>query len=128
MNSTFTVNLARPGKQQLTFEARSLRLPAHQGSLGIMANRQAMLTAMEPGIINIVDITDRQILFATTGGFCEMSNNVATLLCDSLISVDDLAGEPPIAPGPAYLREVTSISETDKRRYVVSLLKKALGR
>ncbi len=128
MNSTFTVNLTRPGKQQLTFEAISLRLPAYKGSLGIMANRQAMLSVMEPGIINIVDVADRQLLFATTGGFCEMSNNVATLLCDSLITVDELAIEPPAAGGPAYLRDVANQAETDKRRYVVSLLKKTLGK
>ena len=47
MKHSFIVNLARPGKHQLTFEAQSMKLPAHQGSLGIMANRQALLTIIE---------------------------------------------------------------------------------
>lgn len=102
-----------------------MKLPAHRGSLGIMANRQALLTVMEPGVISITDLADRQVVFGTTGGFCEMSNNEATLLCDSLISVEELGREEPATSQTPYLQDFSSMSEIEKRQYVLRLMARA---
>ena len=125
MKNTFTVTLARPGRHLLTFEAKALKLPAHKGALGIMAGRQPLLTMLEPGVISILDITDHRLLFGTTGGFCEMINNEATLLCDSLITVEDLDNEPETGSGKVFFRDSTTMSEAEKRTYVMTLLSHA---
>ncbi len=142
MKKSFTVTLARPGRHLISFEAKALQLPGYRGSLGIMAGRQPLLTVMEPGVISILEITDHRRLFATTGGFCEMIDNEATLLCDSLISVEELEAED--APGeqqpqqaqiqtqtsmPAtrnYRRDFTKMSEPEKRAYALTLLRHAV--
>lgn len=108
----------------LSFEARSVRLPGYNGSIGILAGRQSLLTIMEPGIITIVDIADHQHIFGTTGGFCEMVNNEATLLCGSLFTSEDLDKEPESPDQPCYRGDPQIISENEKREYVVALMRK----
>lgn len=138
MKKSFTVTLARPGRHLISFEAKALQLPGDRGSLGVLAGRQPLLTVMEPGVIIILEITDHRRLFATTGGFCEMIDNEATLLCDSLITVEELeaedaAGEKQLqqtqAATPAtknYRRDFTKMSEAEKRAYALTLLRKAV--
>ncbi len=135
MKKSFTVTLARPGRHLVSFEAKALQLPGHHGSLGIMAGRQPLLTVMEPGVISILEITDHRRLFATTGGFCEMIDNEATLLCDSLISAEDLETEAATddkqlqqatAATKNYRRDFTKMSEAEKRAYALTLLRHAM--
>lgn len=137
MKKSFTVTLARPGRHLISFEAKALQLPGYRGSLGVMAGRQPLLTVMEPGVISILEITDHRRLFATTGGFCEMIDNEATLLCDSLITVEELEAEDTTgekqlqqtqAATPAtknYRRDFTKMSEAEKRAYALTLLRNA---
>ena len=140
MKKSFTVTLARPGRHLISFEAKALQLPGDRGSLGILAGRQPLLTVMEPGVISILEITEHRRLFATTGGFCEMIDNEATLLCDSLITVEELeaegaAGEKQLQqaqaqPAPPatknYRRDFTKMSEAEKHAYALTLLRNAL--
>lgn len=135
MKKSFTVTLARPGRHLVSFEAKALQLPGDRGSLGVMAGRQPMLTVMEPGVISILEITDHRRLFATTGGFCEMIDNEATLLCDSLITVEELEAEemsggkqekPATTAARNYRRNFTKMSEAEKRAYALNLLRHAL--
>ncbi len=128
MKKSFTVVIARPGRHLLTFEAKALKLPAHNGKLGVMAGRQPLLTIMEAGVIEILEITDHRRLFATTGGFCEMIGNEATLLCDSLVTPEDLIEETETAPGAkAFIKDTAHMSEREKRSYVASLLRQRIA-
>lgn len=126
MTNVFTVSLVRSGRHTLTFEAKMVKLPGYNGSMGIMAGRQPLLTVMEPGIITILDFIGHRHLFATTGGFCEMQNNEATLLCGSLICPEDLDNEPVNSGEPNYYRDPEKMSEGEKRTYAVALLRHTL--
>lgn len=126
MRKIFKVSLARPGRPLLTFEARSVRIPGHNGALGIMAGRQPLLTTLEPGLISIIDMTDHLLLFGTTGGFCEMHNNEATLLCDSLITPEDIDALTDPVEKPGFHRDHLHMTERQKRDYVIAVLYHAL--
>ncbi|NCB38257.1 MAG: F0F1 ATP synthase subunit epsilon [Erysipelotrichia bacterium] len=123
MRSIFQVSIARPGKHLLTFEAKNIRLPAHNGFVGFMANRQPLLTTLDAGIITILDITDHNIWFGTTGGFCEMLENKATLLCDSLFAPEEIDFSKIVIPGPVYRKNSQNMSEKEKATYVTMLMK-----
>lgn len=123
MRSIFQVSIARPGKHLLTFETKKIRLPTHNGYLGFLANRHPLLTTLDAGIITLVDITDHRIWFGTTGGFCEMFENKATLLCDSLIIPEETDFSKIDITGPVYRRETLDMSEKEKTTYVMMLMK-----
>lgn len=126
MSKSFSVAIALPGMQLLTFEAKTLTVPGHNGAIGIMAGRQSLLTTMDAGFISIVDVNDEQHLFATTGGFCEMLDNKATLLCDSLLTREQIDLSYPVPGGVAYYRDTSRMKEKDKRVYVADLFKQKL--
>lgn len=122
MKKSFSLAIALPGKQLLTFETKQLTIPSNNGHLGIMAGRQPLLATIESGIIIITDIEDHRHYFGVTGGFCEMLDNHATLLCDSLISADDIDISQPLAEGPVFRRDTSTMSEHEKIAHVSDLL------
>jgi len=123
MKKSFALAIALPGKHLLTFEARQVMLPSKNGYVGFMAGRQPMLATMEPGLITIIDIKEHSLLFGTTGGFAEMLDNQATLLCDSLIEVKDLKlDEETTTPDKIYIRDTSQMTEKQKREYVKLLM------
>ncbi len=123
MKKSFSLAIALPGKHLLTFEARQVMLPSKNGYVGFMAGRQPMLATMEPGLISIIDIEDHHILFGTTGGFAEMLDNQASLLCDSLIEVKDLdLKNENIPTGKIYNQDTSQMTEKQKREYVKLLM------
>ena len=89
MSKSFKIAIVRPGKQTLKTECVGLQFPGWNGSIGILAGRQPLLSVMEPGLICITSEKGVKSYFATTGGFAEFQDNVATLLCDTLITPDD---------------------------------------
>lgn len=90
MEKIIKVAIIRPGKGTLKAEATSVTIPGWQGQLGILYNRQPLLSIMESGLICLTDKQGKKNYFATTGGFAEVQNNVVTLLCDSLITPDSV--------------------------------------
>ena len=123
MKKTFALSIALPGKHLLTFEVRQVMLPSKNGYVGFMACRQPLLATMEAGLIKIVDVEDHSLLFGTTGGFAEMIDNQASLLCDSLIEVGDLdLSDDSIPADKVYHRETTGMSEKQKCEYVKQLM------
>jgi F0F1-type ATP synthase epsilon subunit len=123
MKKSFAVAIALPGKHLLTFEARQIMLPSKKGYIGFMAGRQPMLATMEPGLISIIDIEDHHLIFGTTGGFAEMLDNQASLLCDSLIDVKELDLNDTVVPaGVIYNRDTSQMTEKQKRDYVKLLM------
>lgn len=129
MKKTFALYIALPGKQLLAFEAQSVILPSKDGYIGFMASRQPLLATMEPGIISIVTVEGKRLLFGTTGGFAEMLDNQASLLCDSLVEIKDLdLSNPGKATGNVFNRESSSMNEIQKRELVKQMMIKRLSK
>ncbi|PKL43590.1 MAG: hypothetical protein CVV42_19895 [Candidatus Riflebacteria bacterium HGW-Riflebacteria-2] len=123
MKKSFLLAIALPGKHLQTFEARQVILPSKNGYIGFMAGRQPLLATIEPGLITIIDIKDHHLLFGTTGGFAEMIDNQASLLCDSVIEVKDLdLDEEKVPAGKIYNRDTSQMTEIQKREYVKLLM------
>jgi F0F1-type ATP synthase epsilon subunit len=126
MKNSFSLTISLPAQHLLTFEAKRVRIPAIDGYMGIMASRQPLIAALGPGLINIIDISDEEFWLATTGGFCEMLENEAVLLCDSLLKPSDvkkLVDEP---LEPIYHKDTSKMNESMKIEYVTKLLVKKL--
>lgn len=126
MKNSFSLTIALPAQHLMTFEAKQVRIPASDGYLGIMANRKPLVASLGPGLIHIVNISDEHFWFGTTGGFCEMLNNHAILLCDSLIQPED-AEKVSYDPEKALIRTNPELmSEKKKIEFVAKLLTEKL--
>ena len=86
----FKLSVVTPEKTVLEMNVRSIVAPGSEGYLGILSNHAPLITALMPGILSVVDNNDHESLFALSGGFLEVSGNVATILADAIESADDI--------------------------------------
>ena len=66
----------------------SLVVPGTEGYLGILSNHAPLITALKPGRIEYRDADDKIQFLAVSGGFLEVSDNVATLLANTIEAAD----------------------------------------
>jgi F-type H+-transporting ATPase subunit epsilon len=86
----FRLSIVTPEKVFLEEDIKSLVVPGTEGYLGVLSNHAPLITALKPGRIEYRDATDTVQIMAVSGGFLEVSNNVATLLADTVERADEI--------------------------------------
>lgn len=86
----FKLSVVTPEKTELEINVRSIVAPGSEGYLGILSNHAPLITALKSGILSVVDESDRESFFALSGGFLEVSGNIATILADAIESSDEI--------------------------------------
>lgn len=79
----FTFRLVTPQRLLLETQIVSLQAPGSEGYLGVLAHHAPLITMLRPGRLTVRTIEGREIHFAVTGGFLEVSGNRATALADA---------------------------------------------
>ncbi len=83
MARTFSVEVLTPERVLFSSDqVVSLTVPAWEGSLGIMAFHAPLVAALRTGVITIKLANGDEERIATTGGFMEVADNRAVILCD----------------------------------------------
>lgn len=83
MARTFSVEVLTPEKVLFSSDqVVSLTVPAWEGSLGVMANHAPLVAALRTGVITVRLSNDDEVRISTTGGFMEVADNRAVILCD----------------------------------------------
>ncbi len=90
MASVFRVKIFTLEKSVYDAEATSVVAPGLQGYFGVLAHHAPLVAALRPGRLVIKDPRGAESVYAVSGGFLEVSANVATLLVDALESADDI--------------------------------------
>jgi F-type H+-transporting ATPase subunit epsilon len=84
MARTFSVEVVTPERVLFSSEkVVSLTVPAWEGSLGVMALHAPMVAALRIGVITIRLDDGEEVRISTTGGFMEVAENKAIILCDT---------------------------------------------
>jgi len=86
----FKLSIVTPEKVFYESQVKSLIVPGTEGYLGVLSNHAPLITALQPGKIEFTDAEDDQHVVAVSGGFLEVSDNVATLLADSAEDSGDI--------------------------------------
>ncbi len=83
MARTFSVEIVTPERVLFSSDqVVSLTVPAWEGSLGVMAMHAPMVAALRIGVITIKLADGEEVRVSTTGGFMEVADNRAVILCD----------------------------------------------
>jgi F-type H+-transporting ATPase subunit epsilon len=80
----FKLSVVTPEKIELEQETSSIVAPGSEGYLGILTNHAPLITALIPGKLSIANLDNSHSEFALSGGFLEVSQNVVTILADSI--------------------------------------------
>lgn len=86
----FQLTLVTPEKVYYEADVRSLIVPGTEGYLGVLSNHAPLITGLKPGRIEFRDADEKVHLMAVSGGFLEVSGNVATLLADAVEDSDEI--------------------------------------
>lgn len=86
----FTLSIVTPEKVFFEGQIESLSVPGTEGYLGILSHHAPLITALKPGLIEFRDDQSDIRLMAVSGGFLEVSDNIATLLADAVEFADQI--------------------------------------
>ena len=86
----FKLSIVSPARVLYSREVKSVVVPGSEGYLGILSHHAPLITALMPGKITITETDDKQRKAAVSGGFLEVSGNVATILADSVEFVEEI--------------------------------------
>jgi F-type H+-transporting ATPase subunit epsilon len=82
VSNTFKAQLLTPDGSKYDGEVKSATLPGVNGSFQILFNHAPIVSALGIGRIELTDKEGHQSLYAVTGGFVEMSDNLLTILAE----------------------------------------------
>ena len=134
MSRTLKISIIRPGRPPYNTEGTSLTIPSYDGYIGILYDRKPLLSLMKEGLVTITNVNGKKTYFAVSGGFAEVENNVVSLLCDSVITSNDVSenktDEIPqevVTVPKFYLKDTSPMSESEKYAYLVQMLRNKLN-
>jgi len=86
----FRLSIVTPEETYFDDDVASLTVPGSEGYLGVLSNHAPLITALKPGKIEYKDADNHSRFLAVSGGFLEVSGNVATLLADAVEETEEI--------------------------------------
>ena len=134
MSRTLKISIIRPGRPPYNTEGTTLTIPSYDGYLGILYDRQPLLSLMEAGLVTITNVNGKKTYFAVSGGFAEVENNSVTLLCDSVVTSNDISennqqeiSEKKDSAPKFYQKDASQMNESEKHEYLIQMLRSKLN-
>jgi F-type H+-transporting ATPase subunit epsilon len=84
----FKLSVVTPEKIVFEQDVRSIVAPGSEGYLGVLTDHAPLITALIPGILTVTDNVGDEVDYSVSGGFLEVSGNVATVLADAIEDPD----------------------------------------
>lgn len=128
MAETFHLSLLTPERSLLEAEVISIVAPGSQGYLGVLAHHAPLVTALQPGRLEVKFDDQKESIYAVSGGFLEVSENKATVLADAVEipeEIDVERAERSLNRARERLRDTTGKSDVTRAD---ASLKRALNR
>jgi F-type H+-transporting ATPase subunit epsilon len=86
----FKLSVVTPEKPLIDQEARSIIAPGSEGYLGILTDHAPLITALIPGKLTVTDPSNKELFYALSGGFLEVSHNLVTILADAIEPIEKI--------------------------------------
>ena len=86
----FKLSIVSPERVLYEQEVQSIVVPGSEGYLGVLSNHAPLISSLAPGKITITESDEIQRIAAVSGGFIEVSDNVATILAETVEFVEEI--------------------------------------
>jgi F-type H+-transporting ATPase subunit epsilon len=86
----FKLSAVTPEKVAFEKDVVSIVAPGMVGYLGVLTNHAPLITPLVPGRLEVKDSSGRRSEYFVTGGFLEVSKNVATILADAIEKPEEI--------------------------------------
>lgn len=86
----YTLTIVTPEEVIFEDQVLSATAPGSEGYLGVLTDHAPLITALKPGKLTVRDKEGKERIFAVSGGFLEVSNNLATILADAIEPAEEI--------------------------------------
>jgi F-type H+-transporting ATPase subunit epsilon len=90
MTELFRLKILTLEKSVYDADVKSIIVPGMEGYLGVLAHHAPLTAALQAGKLTVIDAESIESIYAVSGGFLEVSGNVATLLADAIEQACDI--------------------------------------
>ncbi|NSW93152.1 MAG: ATP synthase F1 subunit epsilon [Bacteroidales bacterium] len=77
------IEIITPESKIYEGDIKSVRVPGKKGSFQVLKDHAPIISTLDPGMVVIVDQSDKEILYEITGGVIEVKSNKIVLLAES---------------------------------------------
>ena len=118
MSEKFTVEIISPDQSIFSSEASEAIIPSYEGEMGILKDHIPLITFLRPGIIKIIDETEKK--FFVEDGTVEFSNNNLLILSSTVNELSNLRQNLLDTLIIEAEKKIKSNDITDKEKYLLS--------
>jgi F-type H+-transporting ATPase subunit epsilon len=86
----FKLSVVTPEKTVFEQDVTSIVAPGVMGYLGILTDHAPLITPLITGKLEVKDVLGKESFFFISGGFLEVSKNIATILADAIEKPQDI--------------------------------------
>jgi F-type H+-transporting ATPase subunit epsilon len=86
----YKLSAVTPEKVVFEQDVTSVIAPGIEGYLGVLTNHAPLITPLTAGNLQVKDAGGQERLYFISGGFLEVSKNVATILADAIEKPEDI--------------------------------------
>jgi F-type H+-transporting ATPase subunit epsilon len=90
MAEQFRLRILTLEKSVYDGDVNSIVAPGLDGYFGVLAHHAPLIATLQPGKLTVKDARGDECIYAVSGGFLEVSGNVATLLADAVEQACDI--------------------------------------
>lgn len=92
------LEIVTPQKVVFSGKVQSVSVPGAVSPFQVLNNHAPIVSTLDPGIVKVVDESDKTIFFATNSGFTEVRKNQISVLVENadeaaLLNADDIKSE-----------------------------------
>lgn len=77
------IEIITPESKIYEGDIKSVRVPGKKGSFQVLKDHAPIISTLDPGMVVMIDQSDREILHEITGGVIEVKSNKIILLAES---------------------------------------------
>ena len=89
----FKLSIVSPERVLYEHEVNGIVVPGVDGYLGVLSHHAPLITSLKPGKITITESDEKQLIAAVSDGFLEVSDNIATVLAESVELLEEIEVE-----------------------------------
>lgn len=78
------IEIITPDRKVFEGEVKSMRVPGKKGSFQVLKDHAPIISTLEAGLVRLVDMEDKEIIYDINGGIVEVKANKIILLAESV--------------------------------------------
>lgn len=118
----FFLEIVTPEGRIFSEDVKYVQVPGREGEFGILPNHAALVTLLNPGVIEVTNLNDKKEMVAIKSGYLKVEESKTSILADGAVYVGG-DSEGAIANSLQKAKELISSMSSNSSAYAATLAK-----